>query len=101
MNVMILIYCHPGKAERLREYEQKARPLIEKHGGRFVSIWEGLGGEEPDEIHLLEFESESGFRNFRQDPQLKALTPLRAEAVARSQVIGVHPYDLEQYFKGS
>jgi hypothetical protein len=103
---LALIYLHPGQQDALRRYENLARPVFRRHGGRLERILSPVrapGGppdpDEPDEIHLLRFETAEGLDAVRRDPEMAALGPLRREIVRKALLVRVDNVPLERYFK--
>jgi len=104
---LALVYLNPGQQDALRRYENLALPVFRRHGGRFERILSpvrGTGGpppdpDEPDEIHLLRFETAEGLAAVRQDPEMVALSPLRREIVRKALLVRVDDVPLERYFK--
>ena len=84
----VLIYLTPGQAEVFRAYEDGALPRLARYGGRVECMFKPaqVGGELelPDEVHLLSFESEHGFEQYRADPVVARLGDLREASVARA-----------------
>jgi len=103
---LALIYLRPGQQDALRRYENLALPVFRRHGGRFervLSPRRRAGGpadpEEPDEIHLLRFETAEGLDAVRRDPEMAALGPLRREIVRKALLLRVGDVPLERYFR--
>jgi uncharacterized protein (DUF1330 family) len=103
---LALIHLHPGQQAALRRYENLARPVFRRHGGRFERILSPVraaGGpldpDEPDEIHLLRFETAEGLDAVRRDPEMAALGPLRREIVRKALLVRVEDVPLERYFR--
>lgn len=103
---LALVYLRPGQRDALRRYENLALPVFRRHGGRFeriLSPLRGAGGpaepDEPDEIHLLRFETAEGLDAVRRDPEMAALAPLRREIVRKALLVRVEDVPLERYFK--
>ena len=102
---LALIYLHPGQQDALRRYENLALPVFRRHGGRFERILSprrAPGGspdpDEPDEIHLLRFETAEGLDAVRRDPEMAALAPLRREIVRKALLVRVDDVPLDRYF---
>lgn len=94
----VLIWVNPGELDTLHEYERRARPLIEQHGGSFVRVMsvsactpDDAFASPPDEIHILEFSGEDAFTSYRNDPQAIALAPLRETAVHKAIFLSGEP----------
>jgi uncharacterized protein (DUF1330 family) len=103
---LALVYLHPGQQAALRRYENLALPVFRRHGGRFERILSPLrvgGGQpdpdEPDEVHLLRFETAEGLAAVQRDPEMAALAPLRREIVRKALLVRVDDVPLERYFR--
>jgi uncharacterized protein (DUF1330 family) len=86
--VNVLIYVKPGQTQVFRAYEEAALPRLAHHGGRVECMFKPAtaGGDLalPDEVHVLSFESEQGFEQYRSDPVVEKLAHLREASVARA-----------------
>ena len=103
---LALIYLRPGQQDALRRYENLALPVFRRHGGRFERVLSPrrcasgpADPEEPDEIHLLRFETAEGLDAVRRDPEMAALGPLRREIVRKALLLRVDDVPLERYFR--
>lgn len=85
-----LIYIKPGCEAIFHQFEDIAIPLVEKYGGKmllrcrpdavnFVDFNFGL----PYEIHLVSFESQADFENFKVNPERQTYLHLKAQSVER------------------
>lgn len=97
--LITLVWVREGQLEALHEYERSAAPIMERHGGSFVSAVDPtvlLGWDEPQphEIHVVEFPSQAAFEAYRADPDLEPLIDLRSQAVRRAIVLGGITIDL-------
>jgi uncharacterized protein (DUF1330 family) len=88
-----LIYLKAGQAELFEQFEAMALPLIGKYNGRlllrvrppaeaFIEAHTDL----PDEIHIVEFDSEDDFSQFLKDETRQQFIHLK-EAAIRSAVM--------------
>ncbi len=84
----ILIYVHEGEEATFRAYEDRAMPYLGRHGGRVELMMTpertSAGLELPHEMHVLSFANERGWVNYRGDPQVMALAPLRDKSVSKA-----------------
>lgn len=88
-----LIYIKEGQEQAFHQFEDVAIPLIAKYNGRLLlrvrpeddSFIEG-GIDKPYEIHLVEFDSESDFKNFMVDEERKRFLHLKEQSI-RSSVL--------------
>lgn len=83
-----LIYLKEGKEQVFHEFEEHAMPIISKYNGKLLLrirpnpediIEKNI--DAPYEIHLVEFDSESDFENFRQDEERKKFLHLKEQSV--------------------
>ena len=83
-----LIYIKEGKESVFHQFEDIAIPAISKYNGRLLlrvrpddhsMIEDNIG--KPYEIHLVEFDSESDFENFKQDEERKKFLHLKDQSV--------------------
>jgi len=85
---VVLIWVNAGQLETLHDYERKAAPIIERHGGQFKTVMsvsgvgDGSGFDRPpDEVHVLEFPDSEAFGRYRADPDSDAIGHLRDASV--------------------
>lgn len=73
----------------LAEFESKAVQIMRSYGGDIVRALETFrnGDGSGQEIHLLEFPSESAFADYRSDPRLLEYAELRDRAISSTAVI--------------
>ena len=88
LQLVVMLFAHPGQAEALARYEAQALPLLARHGGALVSAFEPDAGPapRPDLIHAITFPSQAHFDAYRGDPDRAALQPLRDAVIARAVV---------------
>jgi uncharacterized protein (DUF1330 family) len=83
-----LIYIKEGQENIFHQFEDIAIPAIAKYNGRLLlrvrpdehSIIED-NINRPYEIHLVEFNSEEDFENFKQDEERKKFLHLKEQSV--------------------
>ncbi len=89
-----LIYVKEGKEEMFHEFEEIAIPIIQKYNGRLTlrlrlnenSIIEN-NIEVPYELHLVEFDSQEDFDNFKMDEERKNFFHLKEQSIQYSCLI--------------
>jgi hypothetical protein len=89
-----LIYIQPGKEKIFDEFESIAIPIIARYNGRLLlrirptdnSIIE-TWIDKPYEIHIVKFESEADFENFKQDEERKNYLHLKDRSIKSSLMI--------------
>jgi hypothetical protein len=86
-----LIYINEGQEKVLDEFESIAIPIILKYNGRLLLRVRPTEGsfiesyiEKPYEIHLVKFDAESDFENFKHDEGRKKFIHLKELAVKDS-----------------
>jgi uncharacterized protein (DUF1330 family) len=89
-----LIYIKTGEEKTFDEFEAVAIPLISKYNGRLLLRVRPESGqfiesamEAPYEIHLVEFNAESDFDNFKKDKEREAFMHLKEKAVKSALMI--------------
>lgn len=98
MNNMILItqliYIFKGQEKTFDEFESIAIPTILKYNGRLLlrvrpseSNFIESHIEQPYEIHLVEFETQQDFDNFKQDEERKKFLHLKEQSIKTSILI--------------
>lgn len=86
-----LLWVHDS--ERFTEYQEKAKPILAKHGVH-IERWlmtqdmEGEGFERPDQIVVTWFKSEAAKEAFENDPQFVEVARIRDEAVTLVTITG-------------
>ena len=83
-----LIYIMEGQENAFHQFEDIAIPIISKYNGRLLirvrpddnSIIEN-NIDKPYEIHLVEFDTEQDFENFKQDEERKKFLHLKEQSI--------------------
>jgi len=89
-----LIYIKEGQENVFHQFEEIAMPLISKYNGRLLlrvrpdnnSFIEN-SIEKPYEIHLVEFDTEQDFENFRLDEERRKFLYLKEQSVQTTLLI--------------
>ena len=89
-----LIYIREGQEKVFDEFEVVAIPLISKYNGRLLfrirpqddSFIENTI-DKPYEIHLVEFNNEQDFENFKQDKERLKFLHLKEQSIKTSIMI--------------
>ena len=89
-----LIYIKEGQENVFHQFEEIAMPAILKYNGRLLlrvrpdknAVIEN-NIEKPYEIHLVEFESEQDFENFKQDEERKKFLYLKEQSIRSALLI--------------
>jgi len=90
LHVLVLLHSGPGGTEALRAYERRVMPILRAHGATLRSAFaprERDAETVPDEVHLLEFPSESAFSAYREDPRHLDLAEDRRRAIAKTTLL--------------
>ena len=89
-----LIYSVPGQEKTFDEFESVAIPLISRYNGRMLfrvrpahDTFIEHSIEKPYEIHLVEFDSQHDFDNFKNDEERKKFLHLKAKSIKASMMI--------------
>lgn len=89
-----LIYIIEGQEGIFDEFERTAIPTIYKYNGRLLLRVRPAADhfiessiEKPYEIHLVEFETQNDFDNFKQDEERKKFLHLKDQSVKTSILI--------------
>lgn len=89
-----LIYVRKGEESIFHQFEDLAMPLILKYNGRLLlrirpaqNSFIEHSIETPYEIHLVEFDTEQDFENFKLDKQRQKFLHLKAQSVTSSIMI--------------
>lgn len=89
-----LIYLKAGQEKVFDQFEDLAIPAIAKYNGRLLLRLRPTGDsfiessiEKPYEIHLVEFDSEQDFENFKNDKERKNFLHLKEQSIKTSTLI--------------
>lgn len=97
--LVVSIWLKNENVSDFEAYERRAARLLEKHGGeieRAVRVKkQSESGDEPFEIHVIEFPNEQSFTNYLADYERQKLAARRDEIIARTETI--FGYDAELY----
>jgi len=89
-----LIYIREGQEEVFHQFEDIAIPAISRYNGRLLlrvrpryDNYIEYNIERPYELHLVEFNSEQDFENFKDDEERKKFLHLRDQSIRSSMLI--------------
>jgi len=89
-----LIYIKEGQENIFNEFESVAIPIISKYNGRLTlrirpekESFIEANIEQPYEIHLIEFDTEEDFENFKKDEERKQFLHLKEQSIRTSILI--------------
>jgi len=89
-----LIYIIAGQETMFNQFEGIAIPIISKYNGRLLlrvrpddNSFIEHRIDRPYEIHLVEFDTEQDFENFKQDEERKRFLHLKEQSIKASILI--------------
>lgn len=89
-----LIYIAEGQENIFEEFESIAIPTISKYGGQLLfrirpaeDNFIECNMDKPYEIHLVKFESQKDFDNFKQDDERNKFLHLKEQSIKASILI--------------
>ncbi len=85
----VLLWARPGLAEALSDYEDRVLPLLTEHGGVLEQRLRNRGdsAEDPTEVQLIGFTSESAFDSYMADPRRTELAAERDRVIERTSLL--------------
>lgn len=88
IHITQLIYIKQGQEKVFHDFEDLAIPIISKYNGRLTlrvrpeaSSYIAGTMDAPYEIHIVEFDTEQDFENFKLDPERKNFLHLKEQAI--------------------
>jgi uncharacterized protein (DUF1330 family) len=89
-----LIYLKEGQESVFNQFEDIAIPTIKKYNGRLLlrvrpaeEAFVEYHIDKPYEIHLVEFDAEKDFENFKEDEERKKFLHLKERSIKTSILI--------------
>lgn len=89
-----LVYIIKGQEQVFDKFESIAIPIILKYNGKFLfrvrpteDNFIEIYIDKPYEIHLIEFETQKDFDNFKQDKERNTFLHLKEQSIKASIVI--------------
>jgi uncharacterized protein (DUF1330 family) len=86
-----LIYIKEGQQDVFDQFEEVAMPIIARYNGRLLlRVRPGDAAfiensiDKPYEIHLVEFDGEADFENFKRDEERKKFLHLKEQSIKAS-----------------
>ena len=83
-----LVYLNEGQEKIFEEFESVAIPLISKYNGKLLLRLRpsaddviACEGEQPYEVHIVQFATEADFQNFGKDESRKQFLHLKEKSV--------------------
>ena len=94
IHITQLIYIVPGQEKVFDQFESIAIPIIAKYNGRLLfrvrptdHAFIEHSIDKPYEIHLVEFDAEQDFENFKKDEERKKFLHLKEQSIKESILI--------------
>jgi uncharacterized protein (DUF1330 family) len=94
MTVTLCVLLTPvaGKEAELVAYEDRVLPMLARHGGRMLHrVRRADGGNDPYEVHLIDFPDDDAVAAYLEDPERLALAAMRDDAILATRIIRVDP----------
>jgi uncharacterized protein (DUF1330 family) len=88
VTLCVMLWAAPDREQQLAEYEDRVLSQLARYGARLLTRVSSLGGG-PTEVQVIEFPSEHALEDFQTDPERLALAGLRAESIARTEILRV------------
>jgi uncharacterized protein (DUF1330 family) len=89
-----LIYIKEGQEDAFNQFESVAIPIISKYNGRLLlrirpteNSFIETNMDQPYEIHLVDFDTEQDFENFKRDEERKKFLCLKEQSIKTSILI--------------
>src|SRR5687768_18579352 len=89
-----LIYIKEGQEDIFNQFESVAIPIISKYNGRLLlrirpteNSFIETNMDHPYEIHLVDFDTEHDFENFKRDEERKKFLHLKEQSIKTSILI--------------
>ena len=90
LTFFVFLWSHPGMEEALAAYEDAVVALVGEHGGTVLQRARSDGAaDQPLEIQLYQWESQTAMDSFMSDPRRTALAADRDQAIARTEIVPV------------
>jgi len=88
IRVIAKLWVKVGRFAEFETFEAAAFEIMERHGGKVLNVQKNhsSSGNQPHEIHKLEFPSQSAFEAYRTDPELLAMGQERKACIERTEV---------------
>lgn len=86
---MAMIYLYEGKEAIFYRYEDIVLPLMASYGGKLISRTRIVRRTEddPDEIHVISFDSLDGFEQYKADPVRQQHAVLHSQSVRKTVIL--------------
>lgn len=89
--IYIIVELEIREPHAFVSFETKAVSIMKKYNGRLVTAFElnrqYSSSTNANEVHVLQFDSQLDFENYRNDEEIKGLVALRKKAIANTTVL--------------
>jgi uncharacterized protein (DUF1330 family) len=90
VTLCVFLTAVSGHERDLVEYEDQVLGLLSAHGANLVTRVRTVDPHDaPHEVHVIEFPSEAALQQYMDDPARLALSDLRDQAIASTEVLRV------------
>ena len=99
VSLVVSLWIRDNDVAGFEAFERAAAAIMSKHGGLVETVVRCSGEGDPFEVHVVSFPSAAAFQEYRDDPRLTELRPLRDRSIARTEVwrgMQRQPYGLPQ-----
>jgi uncharacterized protein (DUF1330 family) len=89
LTLVVLLFIRPNAKDEFERFESAAARAMRRYGGRLERriLFPSRGDSStPDEMHVVTFPDRKSFEAYRTDPDLRALSAVREEAIRRTVV---------------
>ena len=85
----VLVILKVANFDALKEFESKASELMSRYNGKIVKAFETVRNSNGtgEEVHLIEFQDENCFKNYRSDLWHTENKKLRDLAISETEII--------------
>lgn len=93
LTLCVLLWSTDGEQDRLSAYEDEVLALLPEYGGAVTSRVQRIGTDEqqPYEVQVIELPDQAAMDGYLADPRRTALSSVRDEVVARTEIVPVRP----------
>lgn len=85
--LVVSLWLNGDDVAGFEAFERAVAEIMVHHGGRIERVVRRLDpGDGPFEVHVVTFPSDAALAEYRADPRLKELAPLREGVIARTEI---------------
>lgn len=86
--LLVILTVPRARLEDFRAFEQQAACIMRAYGGVIerTLVFPAGDAEHLKEVHIVSFPNTQSFTDYRADPELAALAPLRQRAIAATEI---------------